>query len=100
MVAKTRASVLALVLGLLVVLGAPAAVAQPAAEVRQPVAAAVAPVLAQDQTPVPGPTIDPAESQRADSEETRNKIIVGVSAAVLLLLVLWGRKVRKGKKAS
>lgn len=67
--------------------GAPAAVAVPVTggavgtDVTEP-------VLAQE----PGPKLDP--QTEADEENTKNKAIVGGAAAVLLLIVLYGRHVR------
>ncbi|RSM71336.1 hypothetical protein DL991_37335 [Amycolatopsis sp. WAC 01375] len=77
-----------------------------------PVAQAVAiqapaPVIAQAaavhevprQAP-PGPVLDPAETDKANSQETKNKIIAGVAAAILLGLVVLGRRARSKKKKS
>ncbi|RSM54232.1 hypothetical protein DMH03_35940 [Amycolatopsis sp. WAC 01376] len=77
-----------------------------------PVAQAVeiqapAPVIAQAaavhevprQAP-PGPVLDPAETDKANSQETKNKIIAGVAAAILLGLVILGRRARSKKKKS
>lgn len=52
---------------------------------------------AQQPTPPPGPTLDPEKSERANSERAQNKTVVGIIAGVLLLIVLWGRRVR-GKR--
>ncbi|WET80471.1 hypothetical protein P3102_04250 [Amycolatopsis sp. QT-25] len=67
---------------------------------------APAPVIAQAavhevprQAP-PGPVLDPAETDKANSQETKNKIIAGVVAAVLLGLVILGRRARSKKKKS
>ena len=46
----------------------------------------------------PGPTIDPAESERANSAKTRTNFIVGGIALVLLLTVIWGRRVRTKRR--
>jgi hypothetical protein len=46
----------------------------------------------------PGPVLDPAETDKANGEATRNKIIAGGVAVVLALLVFWGRKTRSKKK--
>jgi hypothetical protein len=54
------------------------------------------------QTPPPGPVLDPAQTSKADQEKSRNKLIAGGVAIVLLLIVLYGRRVRakKRKKSS
>ncbi|WP_414935750.1 hypothetical protein [Amycolatopsis sp. cmx-11-51] len=48
----------------------------------------------------PGPVLDPAETDKANSQETKNKIIAGVIAVVLLGLVVFGRRARSKKKKS
>ncbi|KZB82243.1 hypothetical protein [Amycolatopsis regifaucium] len=60
-------------------------------------AAAVHAVPSQAQ---PGPVLDPAETDKANSQETKNKIIAGIVAAVLLGLVILGRRTRAKKKKS
>lgn len=53
---------------------------------------------APSQVP-PGPVLDPAETDKANSQETKNKIIAGIAAAILLGLVILGRRTRsKAKK--
>ncbi|WP_410656399.1 hypothetical protein [Amycolatopsis sp. lyj-112] len=53
---------------------------------------------APSQVP-PGPVLDPADTDKANSEETKNKIIAGIIAAILLGLVILGRRSRsKAKK--
>ncbi|MTD59362.1 hypothetical protein [Amycolatopsis pithecellobii] len=91
---KPRRVLAALMLGVLLSFTAPTvlAVAAPAA-VSAP-APAVQPVVTQAQ---PGPVIDPADNARANAQKTKSKIVVGVVAAVLLGIVLWGRSIR-GKK--
>ncbi len=81
---------------------APAAQAVPASgsPVVSPVitqAAAVHEVPAQAP---PGPVLDPADTDKANSEETKNKVIAGILAVVLLGLVILGRRVRSKKKKS
>lgn len=99
MVTRLRSMVLAALLGLAVLLGgAPGALAEPV--VTEPFVAAApfvaaGPALTQDTTPEPGPTLDPSESEQANAEKTKNKLIVGGIAAVLLVIVIWGRSVRK-----
>ncbi|WP_181771690.1 hypothetical protein [Amycolatopsis pittospori] len=48
----------------------------------------------------PGPVLDPAETDKANSEETKNKVIAGILAVVLLGLVILGRRARSKKKKS
>lgn len=84
-------SVLTVLVGALI-LGVPAQ-----AGAAEPVAAAT-PVLAQEE-PAPGPQLDP--QTEADARNSRSKLVVGVAAAMLLGIVVWGRHVRskraKGK---
>jgi len=56
----------------------------------------------EEQLAPPGPVLDPAGTAQANSQRTKNKLIAGGVAVVLLLLVIWGRKVRskKAKKIS
>ncbi|PRX44349.1 hypothetical protein B0I33_112227 [Prauserella shujinwangii] len=88
-----------LIAGVLVVLvgvlacGGPAQAAVPIAAAEPGVAmGSGAPVLVQDPSPEPGPQLDP--QTEADSRKTKNKLIVGGAALVLLLIVIWGRKQR------
>ncbi|AUI63500.1 hypothetical protein [Amycolatopsis sp. BJA-103] len=60
-------------------------------------AAAVQDVLSQAP---PGPVLDPAETDKANSQETKNKVIAGIAAAILLGLVILGRRSRSKKKKS
>ncbi|WP_244231459.1 hypothetical protein [Saccharomonospora piscinae] len=98
--------VLAVLLSVLtVLLVVPTAAAGAASAAAVPAAAAGAqpvPVLAQDdttgETGTPssteeGPELDP--QTEAEAAKNQSKIVVGVIAAVLLGLVLWGRYVRK-----
>ncbi|WP_307849796.1 hypothetical protein [Qaidamihabitans albus] len=81
--------VFALLIGVLALgVPAPAATAEPAA--------VVAPVLAQDSTTEPGPELDP--QTEADARKTKNKLIVGGVALVLLIIVIWGRRTRNKRK--
>ncbi|GAA5168785.1 hypothetical protein [Amycolatopsis dongchuanensis] len=95
---KVRAGLAALMLGLLLSFTAPAVVTAPAAVAAPvvPLPAAAGPLAAQ--TPAPGPVIDPAQNERANQQKTKNKIIVGVLAAVLLVIVVWGRSIRKKRR--
>ncbi|KFZ82618.1 hypothetical protein ED92_01575 [Amycolatopsis sp. MJM2582] len=54
---------------------------------------------ALEQAP-PGPVLDPAETDKANSQETKNKVIAGIAAAILLGLVILGRRSRSKKKKS
>jgi len=46
----------------------------------------------------PGPVLDPAETEKANSEETKNKVIAGGVAVVLAALVILGRRARSKTK--
>ncbi|WP_240687037.1 hypothetical protein [Amycolatopsis suaedae] len=86
-----RRVVLAVLAGVLVGLGVltgPAVAAEPApgSEI----------VLAQTQ---PGPVLDPAETERANGENSRSKLIAGGAAVVLAGIVFWGRRVRKKRRS-
>ena len=93
---KVRAVLAGLMLGLLVALAAPTAVA--AAASTAVVRVAQAGPVAEQTTAPPGPRIDPADNARANAEKTKSKIVVGVLAALLAVIVLWGRSVRKKKR--
>ena len=95
--AKLRVLVLVGVLGAVLFTASPAL-----AEPLRPVAAsvtsahvAVTPVLAQTQPP--GPVLDPAQTDKANTEKTKNKLVAGLIAVVLLGIVIWGRRVRSKK---
>lgn len=96
--AKLRVLVLAGVLGAVLVTASPA-YAAPARPVAVTVSVAHAsPVLVPAQTTVnPGPVLDPAQTDKANSEKTKNKLIAGLVAAVLLGIVIWGRRIRSKK---
>jgi len=63
-------------------------------------------VAGQQPTPPPtgpstatsAPTVDlePADSE-ADRQESRNKLIMGITSAVLVGIVIWGRSIRRKK---
>lgn len=89
---KLRGVLAALMLGVLLSFAAPTAVAAPAV-----VSVASGQVAEQTTTPV-GPVIDPADNDRANAEKTKSKIVVGVIAAVLGGIVLWGRSVRRKRR--
>lgn len=60
-----------------------------------PVAASVH-VMAPAQVG-PGPVLDPTSTSEADNQKTKNKLIAGGAAIVLLLAVVWGRRARSKK---
>jgi len=47
-------------------------------------------------TSAPSVELDPAESE-ADRQESRNKLIMGITSAVLVAIVIWGRSIRRKK---
>jgi hypothetical protein len=47
-------------------------------------------------TTAPTITLDPAE-QEAKSQEQKRKIVMGVTSAVLIGIVIWGRSIRRKK---
>ncbi|MFD9894574.1 hypothetical protein ACFWY9_34955 [Amycolatopsis sp. NPDC059027] len=102
---KLRSLVVTGLLGLVVLCAAPAQAAQvPAASsvvysVNAQLAGAASVSVAPRQQP-PGPVLDPAETDKANKEKSRNKIIAGVVAALLLLIVILGRRQRKKSKSS
>ncbi|WP_328445152.1 MULTISPECIES: hypothetical protein [unclassified Amycolatopsis] len=57
--------------------------------------AGAGPVLAQTQAP--GPVLDPAQTDKANAEKTKTKLVAGLVAAVLLGIVVWGRRIRSKK---
>ncbi|WAL64976.1 hypothetical protein ORV05_29245 [Amycolatopsis cynarae] len=115
---KVRAMLGGLMLGVLVPLTTPAAMAlaepMPVAAALPPSSAGSSAVrvampgstpraglagpLAQQTTAPPGPRIDPSDNARANAQKAKNKIIVGVIAAVLALIVVWGHSRRAKKK--
>ncbi|MDQ7803811.1 hypothetical protein Q5425_08705 [Amycolatopsis sp. A133] len=95
--AKLRGLVLVGLLGAVLFTASPA-LAEPVrpASVTVTVAhASVAPLPAQTQPP--GPVLDPAQTDKANTEKTKNKLIAGLIAVVLLGIVIWGRKIRSKK---
>ncbi|WP_086841470.1 hypothetical protein [Amycolatopsis kentuckyensis] len=92
--AKLRGLVLVGLLGAVLFTASPALAApvRPAA-VTMSVAHASA-GLVPVQTQPPGPVLDPAQTDKANTEKTRNKLIAGLIAVVLLGIVIWGRKIR------
>ena len=98
--AKLRVLVLAGVLGAVVFTASPAS-AEPVRPAAVTVAVAHAPVaLVPAQTQPPGPVLDPAQTDKANTEKTKNKLIAGVVAVALSGIVIWGRRVRSKKAKS
>ena len=100
MFTRLRRVAVAVVLGAVALVAASQAPAV-AAPVERPAVAvhmAAAPVLAQTDTQDPGPKLDPEESAKADSDRTKKNFIVGGIALVLLLTVIWGRRVRTKRR--
>ncbi len=99
--AKLRGLILVGVLGAVLFTASPAA-AEPVRSHDTVTAtvlhASVAPVLAQTQPP--GPVLDPAQTDKANTEKTKNKLIAGVVAVALLGIVIWGRRIRSKKAKS
>ncbi|MGW3964055.1 hypothetical protein ACWED2_29870 [Amycolatopsis sp. NPDC005003] len=92
--AKLRGLVLVGLLGAVLFTASPA-YAAPVRPVAVTVSTAHAsPVLVPAQTQPPGPVLDPAQTDKANTEKTRNKLIAGLIAVVLLGIVIWGRKIR------
>ncbi|WP_424189524.1 hypothetical protein ACOBQX_13105 [Actinokineospora sp. G85] len=80
-----RSSLAALVLLSALLVGAPLAASAAAAQPAPPATTAPA-----------GPTIDTPDE--ADAEKSRNNLVVGVAAIVLLGIVIYGNRVRAKKK--
>ncbi|HKS47943.1 MAG TPA: hypothetical protein VJT49_23090 [Amycolatopsis sp.] len=81
-----------LLLGVVVLFAAPAA---PAASASTSIG-----VVAQQATAPPGPRIDPADTDKANAQKTKSKVVVGVTAVVLLGIVVWGRSIRRKRRKS
>ncbi|WP_329052119.1 hypothetical protein OG738_06695 [Amycolatopsis sp. NBC_01488] len=99
--AKLRGLVLVGVLGAVLFTASPA-FAEPV-RVQNAVTVAVvhAPAaLVPVQTQPPGPVLDPAQTDKANSQKTKNKLIAGVVAVALLAIVIWGRRIRSKKAKS
>ncbi|MEU7786134.1 MULTISPECIES: hypothetical protein [unclassified Amycolatopsis] len=97
--AKLRGLVLVGVLGAVLFTASPA-LAEPVRTAAVSVtvvssAHAAAPVPAQTQPP--GPVLDPAQTDKANTEKTKNKLVAGLIAVVLLGIVVWGRRIRSKK---
>jgi hypothetical protein len=85
-----------LVLGVVVLFTASAAPAA-AVSVAVSLSTSVGPLARQDTAP-PGPRIDPAETDRANAEKTKKKIVVGLIALALAAIVVSGRMNRRKKR--
>ena len=99
--AKLRGLVLVGLLGVLVVCAPPAqavVVRSPGYVASAPAAVYADALLVPVQTPPPGPVLDPAETDKANSEKTKNKLVAGGVAVVLLGIVVWGRRIRTKKR--
>ncbi|GAB3153838.1 hypothetical protein [Amycolatopsis sp. NPDC004378] len=92
--AKLRGLVLVGLLGAVLFTASPAL-----AEPVRPAAVTVAvthagAAFAPAQTQPPGPVLDPAQTDKANTQKTKNKLIAGLIAVVLLGVVIWGRRIR------
>lgn len=83
-----------LMLGVVLLLTAPAT---PAIAASATVAGSVLPVAQQNTAP-PGPRIDPAETDRANAQKSKNKAVVAVITLILAGIVVGGRYVRHKKR--
>ncbi|WP_410622014.1 hypothetical protein [Amycolatopsis sp. cmx-8-4] len=92
-----RALVVAGLLGAVLFTASPAQASpvRPAAVTVTVAHAGAAPVLTQTQAP--GPVLDPAQTDKANAEKTKTKLIAGLVAVVLLGIVVWGRRIRSKK---
>jgi hypothetical protein len=98
---KFRGLVLAGLIGLLAVCAPPAqavVVPSPAAAAAGAASTARLARPVEEQLAPPGPALDPAGTAQVDSQKTKNKLIAGGVAVVLLLIVVWGRRVRSQKR--
>lgn len=88
-----------LVLGVVLLFAVPAAPASAVTAISGTVSQVTsAGPLAQQTTAPPGPRIDPAETDRANAEKTKSKIVVGLITVVLAGIVVWGRWVRSRRR--
>ncbi|SEF35926.1 hypothetical protein SAMN05421837_10983 [Amycolatopsis pretoriensis] len=98
--AKLRGLVLVGVLGAVLFTASPAS-AEPVRQASVAVTVAHASAaLVPVQTQPPGPVLDPAQTDKANTEKTKNKLIAGVVAVALLGIVIWGRRIRSKKAKS
>ncbi|MEU0789646.1 hypothetical protein ABZ342_06240 [Amycolatopsis sp. NPDC005961] len=100
--AKLRGLVLAGVLGAVLFTASPASAEPVRAHhtVAVTVGHASAALVPVQATPNPGPVLDPAQTDKANTEKTRNKLVAGVVAVALLGIVIWGRRIRSKKAKS
>ncbi|MEQ0563905.1 hypothetical protein ABJI51_32905 [Amycolatopsis sp. NEAU-NG30] len=94
--AKLRVLVLAGVLGAVLFTASPA-LAEPVRTAAVTMTVAHTSALVPVQTQPPGPVLDPAQTDKANSQKTKNKLIAGLLAVVLLAIVIYGRKMRSKK---
>jgi hypothetical protein len=98
--AKLRGLILVGVLGAVLFTASPA-FAEPVRPAAVTVTVAHASgALVPVQTQPPGPVLDPAQTDKANTEKTKNKLIAGVVAVALLGIVIWGRRIRSKKAKS
>ncbi|GLY68463.1 hypothetical protein [Amycolatopsis taiwanensis] len=95
MIKKLLAGLMLSVVVLLAVPGMPASAVTSQATVA--LSKSVGP-LAQQATAPPGPRIDPAETDRANAEKTKNKVVIGLIVLVLAAIVVGGRYLRRKKR--
>ncbi|MBE1498738.1 hypothetical protein H4696_005838 [Amycolatopsis lexingtonensis] len=96
--AKLRLLVLVGVLGAVLFTASPALAGPVRVHTTASVTAArVAVAPAPAQTQPPGPVLDPAQTDKANTQKTKNKLVAGLIAVVLLGIVIWGRRVRSKK---
>jgi hypothetical protein len=100
--AKVRGLLLVGLLGVLLLCAPPAqaVVVVPAGNAPVPAGVAVnaSALLIAPQQVQPGPVIDPAQTNAANAAKTKNKLIAGGVAVVLLALVFFGRRSRAKKR--
>jgi hypothetical protein len=99
--AKLRGLVQVGLMGVLVVCAPPAqavVVRTPGYVTSAPVSAHGRAFLLPAQSVPPGPVLDPAETDKANSQKTKNKLVAGGVAVVLLGIVVWGRRIRTKKR--
>ncbi|WP_432849795.1 hypothetical protein ACQPXB_05215 [Amycolatopsis sp. CA-161197] len=99
--AKVRGLLLVGLLGALFYCAAPAeaavvvAPAQAHVQVPARTAAPAEALFPAPQQAAPGPVLDPTQTDKANAQKTRNKLIAGGIAVVLLAIVFFGRRKRK-----
>ncbi|WIX79773.1 hypothetical protein QRX50_02935 [Amycolatopsis carbonis] len=99
--AKVRGLLVVGLLGALLYCAAPAqaavveAPAQARSQVQVQTAAPAEALLPAPRQAAPGPVLDPTQTDKANAQKTRNKLIAGGIAVVLLAIVFFGRRKRK-----